>query len=337
MTRSRISRTDAADGRRRRLRVRLPARAERSHADLDDRGARAAIRRAMQAPLNEFVHARGSPDAGAAARRAPAATLRSSAWVDLADGPVVLDGAGDARPVLRDVDGGPVDEHVRLGRGAHDRDPQRRLRDQRPALAGGRPPGRHGADRRPDGRHQDLPGSRRATRSTASRPPTPSRTATVCYRPGERPGAVPGRRAPRPRRAAGRPSEQVERMDARDVLHRARRGSCATTRRGWRTARWSTGCARLGLLLEARRRLGAARATSGRRSSRARGAGSSGSWRRPRRRPGSRSATGASGSGSGRSGRTTSRAPARRARASSPARPPTSCRRSCARTPTAGR
>ena len=51
---------------------------------------RAADPARMRAPRNTFVHARELPGATVAAAGAHADTLRSSAWLDLGHGPIVL-------------------------------------------------------------------------------------------------------------------------------------------------------------------------------------------------------------------------------------------------------
>jgi hypothetical protein len=89
-TRSPISRTDATE-------VAADAFVFGYPLVLSDRvrrwmtDVRTAQRARMKAPMNEFVHARELPEATATGVPAPHAdTLRSSAWLDLGDGPVVL-------------------------------------------------------------------------------------------------------------------------------------------------------------------------------------------------------------------------------------------------------
>ena len=128
----------------------------------------------MRAPLNRLVHARG---------RLGADTLMSSAWLDLAEGPVVLSVPDThGRYYVMSTDR-PVDERVRLDRSAHDGHGCRRVRDRaghgaRRAAARGRDADRRShplrADRRPDVRRPRRVGAdaiERGLRPRATQPP----------------------------------------------------------------------------------------------------------------------------------------------------------------------
>ena len=168
----------------------------------------------MRAPLNQFVHARELPDAarGAAGRTGGrAAQLGMARPRPRAGG---ARGARDARPLLRALAGRPVDERVRVGRRAHDRQRRRHLRDRRPAVERrGAHAGRHAADRRADADRPD----RGLTQVDGD-----DGCAGRARRAGRLPAAPGGRRpapaataAPRARADRTPPVEQVERMDAR--------------------------------------------------------------------------------------------------------------------------
>ena len=272
-------------GRRRRIRVRLPARAEPSHADLDDRraGGRARPRCGRRSTSSCTPARRRTParPRRAVTRRPPCAARRGSTSAT---------GRSSWRCRRRTACSTPC-RMVDLWTNTF-------------ASVGARTTGtRSGAyvingPRSPAGAHPDgmvpiaapteiirISGLTQVDAIDGFAAAHAVQDGYRLFRLGERPARRPRRRAAAPPPTAGRPSSRSSGW-TRGRSSPSSRGSCATTRRGSRTARWSTGCAGSGCCSRPTTTGRGSAATSGRRSSRARGSGSSGSWRWPRRRPG---------------------------------------------------
>ena len=289
----------------------------------------------MRAPPNEFVHAREIPgataDGVAGAARGHAAQLAPGSTS--ATGPLVLHVPETHGRFYALVHDRPVDERLRL-RGRAD-DGQRRAAPSGSWARGwsgaGLPAGR-AADRRADPHGAD----RRADEGRRGRPvrarPTPSRTASA------------SRRSSRRRRPRGRPERrrrrtppvgEVERMDAatffRELARLMRDNPPRLQDRPIARADAPAGPVRRG-----RGRLGGADACGEiAPSSAARNAGLARIVAAAEAAPGEPVGSGAIRFGLGDFGTDYLAAPPRPARAWRPARPPTSSRPCCRRTPTA--
>ena len=238
--------------------------------------------------------------------------------------------ARDARALLRAHARRPVDERVRLGRRAHDRDGPRHLRHRRAARGAAgrsRPARRRSARRRGSSGSRGHAGRRRLrpkrarsrTRSRLSRSPGGTRRRPWRRRHGPRAARRPGRadgRADVLLRARRLMRDNPPRLEDRAIVDRMAPPRAARGRGdlGWRRLRLGPRVAE-GAGPRARARPGRGRVA-------ARGA------RRRLAHPLPSSVSTA---------RTTSPAPPRRAPASSPARRPTSCRCWCGPTRTAAR